>query len=416
MPINSLLKHSVHFQRTFWFAIATELLERLAYYGMLAYLSVYMTRDLHFSTEKAGLIQGAMKGITYMIPILAGALADRYGFRRALLLAFSILIGAYLLCGHVTNYIPFAGALILVAIGGAIVKPTIAGTVKRGSSDEYRTVGFSIYYMVVNIGAFIGPYLVNRVREATGKPSKIFWVSTIASIIALLVIGFGYREIGLKENEKGERKSLLMVIGEAGLVLRNWRFVLFLVLFSGIHILYQQVEFAIPLHLVRLNPKINVEFYAMINPMLIVFLTVVMGKLTAKYRILPILIGGVILASISLMIMGLAVAPWIVVVSIAVWSVGEMAFGPRYTEYIATIAPPDKLALYLGWGFLTISLGSFIGGPLGGYLFEIFVARRGSLIYFWWTFAGIGMLTALLLIIYDKMVAHPDRKIVKSGE
>lgn len=147
------------FPKNFWFANTLELFERFAWYGMFMLLALYLTgsRDtgaLGFSQSQKGTIMGVVVGTLYLMPLITGALADRLGFRKTLLTAFSILIVGYLLMGSVSSYLSVFISFFITAMGAALFKPVISATIARTTDDETSSIGFGIFYMMVNIGAF----------------------------------------------------------------------------------------------------------------------------------------------------------------------------------------------------------------------------------------------------------------------
>src|ERR1700738_481094 len=152
------------FERPFWVANITEIFERLSYYGAFASLALYLQEKLNFSTEQTGTLTGLFGGMVWFLAIFGGAAADRLRFPRALSVAYLILAAAYFLIGSigaswlapVRNAVPlglFVGfILILPALGIALVKPCVVGTTARASKENVRSIGYSIYYTMVNIG------------------------------------------------------------------------------------------------------------------------------------------------------------------------------------------------------------------------------------------------------------------------
>ncbi|MGQ9854989.1 MAG: MFS transporter, partial [Candidatus Oleimicrobiaceae bacterium] len=134
------------FSGTFWLAIVFEFFERGAYYGMMSFLSVYLTEQLHFSKESVGLIKGTIQPLLYFLPILSGAIADRFGYRRTLLIAFSLLGGGYFLTSQVTSYTAVFLALVVMGLGAGIFKPIISSTIARTTDETTSSLGFGIYY------------------------------------------------------------------------------------------------------------------------------------------------------------------------------------------------------------------------------------------------------------------------------
>lgn len=464
------------FSRTFWAAIITELLHCLASYCMLAYLIVYLAQDLGFGDLRANLLLGIMWFMGYFLPILIGALADRYGFRQTMLVSLVIITAGYFLASRVTAYPSMFAALMLIALGGAVMKPVIAGTVKAASREEDRTLGFSIYYMVINVGSFIGPFLANGVRTATGKPALILVACGVVEAAALAVTVVMFRNVAQAEAAKG--KPLLTVLGEMVVVLFNLRlfvtgiglaayylaareawlsageaaaaagawvaanllldiplrarerrlgpqpqllqpqrlgdgkFLAFILIFSGVWALYSQIWTNIPLFITALDPamKAHIEYFQAVDPIMIVFFQVLIGRWMGRYRPLPSMVVGILIASAavgSVGFFGSRFGAWAVGISLVIWSIGEMMFSPRMVEYVSVIAPKDKLALYIGYGFLPFALGFGFGPSVGAHLVKFF-ERAGHPDWVWYGFGLWSLIVAGALGIYDRAIRKKE--------
>src|SRR4029077_8860801 len=179
------------FEPAFWVANVSELFERLAYYGAFASLANYLHESLNFPVAQAGSLAGIFGGMVWFLAIFGGALADRMGFRRSLSLAYLILAAAYFLIGSIgaswlaplRNAVPlglFVGCiLILPALGISLVKPSVVGTTARASKENVRSIGYSIYYTMVNIGGAAGPYAASLARRHLGA-GKIFYIAALS--------------------------------------------------------------------------------------------------------------------------------------------------------------------------------------------------------------------------------------------
>ena len=148
------------FPSTYWIVIMFEFFERGAYYGMMSFLSVYLTENLHFAKQSVGLIKGTIQPLLYFLPIVSGAVADRFGYRRTLMIAFSLLGGGYLLTSQMTSYSAVFLALIVMGLGAGTFKPIISGSIARTTDKSNSTLGFGIYYWSINLGAFLFPLIL----------------------------------------------------------------------------------------------------------------------------------------------------------------------------------------------------------------------------------------------------------------
>ena len=194
------------FPATFWVANLMELFERWAYYGMFVVLSVYLTNPvseggLGFTDSQRGIMQAFVTGILYLLPILGGAIADKYGFRKVLLAAFVTLASGYYFMGEFNTYFLVFSAFMIVAIGGALFKPIIVATVSKTTTKETDTIGFGIFYMIVNVGGWIGPFVASRLRALDWN--YVFWMCAAVILFNVVLLMF-YKE---PAKDKDEKKS-----------------------------------------------------------------------------------------------------------------------------------------------------------------------------------------------------------------
>ena len=217
---------------TLYSAVVMELFERLAYYGMVMVLGIYIVDRLGVPADAFGWVYGLFTATLYFLPVLAGALADRFGYKPALVVAFATLTGGYFLLGATTDFTGICVALGLIAVGGSIIKPTISGSVTRTTEEgSTRPVGFGLYYMMINAGGLIGPVVAAQVRNRA-EFHYVFWVSAAACGLMLLQALLAFRE-PVPASERASGKSFGDILREIVMVLANWRFVLLLVIFSG---------------------------------------------------------------------------------------------------------------------------------------------------------------------------------------
>lgn len=217
------------FPVSFWAANIMEIFERMAWYGFFAVSSLYITGavedgGLGFSHEDRGVLQGVVTFFLYLFPVVSGALADRYGFRKILFIAFSILVPAYYLLGQLTTFPTFFLAFMLVALGAGTFKPVIIGTISKTTDDKTSSLGFGIFYMMVNIGGFVGPIIAGIVRAISWE--YVFIASAGWIAINFIFVSIMYKEPKV-EGEEVSTKSFGQVMEGMVEVLGNGRFFLF---------------------------------------------------------------------------------------------------------------------------------------------------------------------------------------------
>lgn len=220
------------FPPAFYLANGMEIFERLAWYGFFTLSSLYLTSPLSqgglaFTEQQRGFVQGMIPFLLYLLPVLTGAMADRYGYRRMFLLSFMLMAPGYYLLGQVQDFWAFFAVFLLVAVGAACFKPVVVGTVGRTTDDSNRGLGFGVFYTMVNIGGFIGPLVAGYVRAISWDWVFImsaFWIS-LNFIPAL----FWYKEPALTDVEKANQTTALPLLQEVQLVLGNGRLAILVV-------------------------------------------------------------------------------------------------------------------------------------------------------------------------------------------
>jgi proton-dependent oligopeptide transporter, POT family len=401
------------FERPFWVANISELFERLSYYAAFASLARYLHETLNFGAEQASSLTGLFGGLVWFLAAFGGTLADRLGFRRSLSLAYLILTCSYFLIGSVgapwlaplRNLIPLgvlvAILLMLPALGIALVKPCVVGTTARASKESVRSIGYSIYYTLVNIGGAAGPYVASWVHQHM-RVENVFRVaalSVFAMFIAVLLL--------FREPRRADEPTLTLAqaLGNFWTVLSNPRFMIFLLIFSGYWIVYWQEFIILPIYIHDyVNPKTDTELMLVTGPIVVILFTMLVSLLTQKIPAFRAIILGTLISGVAWLLLVFHPSVWMAYLTLVVVAIGELTQSPRYYEYVSRLAPPGQQGTYMGFAFLPIGIGSLIGGKFGGILLHHFgeVMHRPERI--WWTVADLGILTAILLWAYDKMV------------
>lgn len=399
------------FERAFWVANGTELFERLAFYGQQASLSVFLVDALHFTPIAKGNLMGWFGLAVYALPVIVGTLADRFGFRRSLAFAYLIASAGYFLLGSlsavwmapahkvVSPYWLVFGILMLTALGPAFVKPCVVGTIAKASKENVRSMGYSIYYTLVNLGGAVGPVIAGVVHLKWGLEA-VFRVSALSVFLMFLAVLLFYREP--EGHAAHQVSSVAQAFKNVFVVLGNWRFMIFMVLYSGLWVMFFAFFVLMPDYIHN-----YVDAKAVIEPILsadawaIFAFQWLVTLLTRKIQPFPAIIVGVVLASFSMLTVISFASVWAVVAALVVFSLGEMTQAPRYYEYVSRLAPPGQQGVFMGFAFLPIAIGYLIAGRAGGHLIHYFGEVLHKPTWMWWFLAGLGFVTALLLWIYN---------------
>jgi proton-dependent oligopeptide transporter, POT family len=402
------------FERPFWIANISEIFERLSYYAVFAALARYLHEALQFPTDQAASLSGVFGGAVWVMAIFGGALADRIGFRRALSLAYFILSCSYFLVGSIAApwMAPLRTAvplgllvgviLFLPALGVALVKPSVVGTTARASKENVRSIGYSIYYTLVNVGSFLGPFLAGWVHEHM-RVESVFRLAALSVFLMFIGVLIFFREPRREEGK--QTTSLGQVVGNFVAVLGNWRFVLFLVIFSGYWIVFWQQYLILPIYIHDyVDATANTERILIADPLIVITLTVAVNALTRRIPSFRAIILGTLITAVGWLVIGAYPRVWAAVAALMIVALGEIIQSPRYYEYISRLAPSGQQGTYMGFAFLPIGIGSLIGGRFGGWLVHHFGEVQHEPQRIWWTVTALGVATAALLWIYDKTV------------
>lgn len=397
------------FSSTFWIANTLELFERVAFYGMKAVLTKFLAERVGLYDE-AGTLAGLFSGIVYFLPIVAGVLVDRYGFKKTLMTCFAMFSIGYFLIGlagmefgdSITSVFGkkayTMAVLLLTAIGGSLIKPCIVGTVAMTSRPDMKGLGFSVYYTLVNFGGALGPIVALNVRETWGI-EYVLIMSSITTFLLLIGTILFFREP--EGDIQGEKKTFARVFSDMILVFGNFRFMFILFIFGGYWLMFWQIYYLLPFYGTDVLDFQKFELLETIDAVCIFLFTVPMAAVAKNMKPITAMILGFVLSSGCWFIMGASLTLPAVIIGIALFALGEAIQTPRFYEYVSNLAPKDQVGTFMGFAFLPVALGSFGAGPVADWLRTSYMTTSPGLM--WFIVGGIGVAFTLLLILYNSL-------------
>ena len=237
------------FPRTFWVANVIELFERWAWYGFFMLFANYLTGSsdmggLEFSQKEKGTIMGVGTGILYFLPVLTGAIADRYGYKKILALAFAVYASAFILLPQASSFTAVFAMYIYLALGAALFKPVISATIAKTTTEETSSIGFGIFYMMVNVGAFFGPMVTLLFRS---QSQMIFYISAGIILLNFILLIF-YKEPSREEvqQEGSLWQTFNGIFRNMASIFKDMKFLIFLLIIAGLWTMYYQLFFTLP--------------------------------------------------------------------------------------------------------------------------------------------------------------------------
>lgn len=395
------------FKPAFWVASFMELMERWAWYGVFTLFAIYLVASkddggLGFNHIEKGSIMAQITGILYLLPLFFGVIADRIGYKISLTIAYVVMILGYYTMGHVDTYWSMYFAFLFVALGAAFFKPVASGIVAKSTDKSNGTLGFGIFYMMVNIGGFIGPAMSSYLRTEYGW-KLIFIQASVVIGINLLVLLLFFKE---PEREKIEREpigtELVNSFKKIWEALKDTRLTVLLILMVGFWTMFNQLFYTLPNFItdwvdssnlsnwinenlpflsntLTENGQVKAEWFTNIDALMIVFLQITVSYFVTKMRHVTAMIRGFIIAAIGIGITFYTDNVLYTILGIVIFAVGEMTTNPTFSSFIALISPKGKEALYQGTYFLPVAAGNFFTQFISGNLYENWSDKFGIL-------------------------------------
>ena len=407
--------------RVYWIGNWMEMVERLAYYGLRTVLPLYMVLSVQaggpeFDHIQKGAIFAWWAAVQSFLPVFTGGYADRYGYKRTVGIAIAIKVAGYLVMafavdlggmitggasgtvpGHPAVYWSFMAGATLLAAGTAIFKPGLQGILAVQLNKDNASVGWAMFYQLVNVGGFLGPYLASVMRLLDWK-----WVFVSCAVIVclnyplLLTFEEPEKPAGAADAEATGLMGFLVTLWKSFLGICEPRLLSFLVVFSGFWMMFYQLFdllpnfisdwvdssmvldavvrpiFAIPGWTIpeEWAGQVPAEQLINLNSGMIMLLAFLVGYLTGKVRSMTAMIFGILISAIAIAGLALSWNGWVVVGAIALFSIGEMWASPTKMRYVAGIAPEGKKGLYLGYVNATTGIGWSIGSIVAGELYQ----------------------------------------------
>jgi len=414
--MSGILKTIKSFPKVFWVSNTMELFERWAWYGFYMAFALYLvgskdTGALGFTSGEKGMIMGTGSMLLYLLPLFTGAIADRVGYKKILILSYAMYVTGYWMVATFNTFSLVFAAYIYLAVAGALFKPIISAMISKTTTSETSSIGFGIFYMMINIGGFIGPFIAGAIYQKSWD--WVFYISMITISINYIFVFFFFKEPGREKVDAKEPlgQVFLQALRNIAITLSNFKYVLFLLIMVAFWTAFNQLYYAFPvfvddwvdtsnlyqaLHNVwpwlaesigTAEGTITAVTIGSLDAFFIIILQIWISGLVMRYKPLNAMMSGIFVLAIGVGMMFAFQNSFFIILGVLVFAVGEMASSPKFTEYVGSIAPADKKALYMGTSFLPIAAGHQLAGVVSGdiydkaagklYLLKQEVAKRG---------------------------------------
>ena len=418
------------FPPVFWVANTIEVLERFAYYGIYFGFGIYMT-SLGYSRDQLGWVQSIFLLLSYLIPVVSGSFADRFGFKKVLIVSYLAYLPAILLLILTRSFSGIALTMLTIGFAAGIFKPLIAGTVRAVTDGTNKTLGFGIFYAMVNVGGTVGPIVAGKLRAISWNYAFIAAAISIGFMLVVTILFY-------KEPPRDfEGATLGQKMKDIGIALSDLKFVLFLVLlgfffwlpfwaFFNLCALYVDSN----LDTARLYTEIQsvfgttfADFFSHVGDdgqkrilgetlsntgWVIMICQIFVSRIAEKFRAMPSFMFGLFMSGLGFAALGLAklTAPAFIFVGIILFAIGEMIASPRIQEYITWIAPKEKAGLYMGSNFLGTAIGAFTSGVLYTSLVYGHFDDTGHPEGVWYVLAAHMFVGVVVFLLFGKLLGE----------
>ncbi len=423
------MKKRTSFPSVFWVANSVEVLERFAYYGIYMGFGIYM-EYLGYTKAQLGIVQSIFLLFSYVVPVISGTFADRFGFKKVLIVSYLAYLPSILLLIFTRSFSGIALTMLSIGLAAGIFKPLISGTVRAVTDKTNKTLGFGIFYAMVNVGASFGPIVAGKLRAISWDYA--FIAAAVSIGVMLLVTLLFYKEperemegTTLKQKFRDMWTALSDIKFAAFLVqlglffwLPFWAFFNLLAVYIDRNLdtaaLYQSVQGVLGTGFTSIFSYTDEQGVHRIlgetishTGFIIMILQVFVSRIFEKFQAIPSYLFGLGVAAAGIIVLGFAytASPSWVFLGIFLFAVGEMISSPRIQEYITWIAPKEKAGLYMGSNFLAVGLGGALSGVTYTTLYGYF-RDQGNPEYVWYVLAGNLILGIIVMYVFTRTLGE----------
>jgi dipeptide/tripeptide permease len=423
------MKTRTAFPPVFWIANLIEVLERFSYYGIYFGFGIYMT-SLGYSRDQLGIIQSAFLLLSYTIPVVSGSFADRYGFKKVLIVSYLAYLPSILLLIMTRSFSGIALTMLSIGLAAGTFKPLIAGTVRVTSDASNKTLAFGIYYAMVNVGGSFGPIIAGRLRAISWNYA--FTAAAVSIGVMLVITVLFYKEPprqAIGETLGQRLKGILVALGDlkfsAFLVILGlffwlpfWAFFNLCALYVDSNIdtarLYESMRAVLGTNIAGFFSHLDDKGVRRVlgetishTGWIIMALQLFVSRQAERFRAMPSFMTGLGISGVGLVVLGLARTghPALVFLGILGFALGEMITSPRLQEYITWIAPKEKAGLYTGSNFLATAIGGLSSGVIYTTLYGYF-DKAGTPEYVWYVMGAHFMVAVVVLWLFVKIAGE----------
>lgn len=380
--------------KALWVIFLVKFLESVAHFAIYNVLVVYMSEDLHYGDESAGAITGFWLTLVSLVMFFSGFIADALGIRRAMLGAVaSCLIGRLVLVAGLNHpVVPLIG-LFTTTWGVAALLPTMTAAVRQYTNARTVAFGFSLFYVIMNVGAFVAPQTVSFFRthfkggvnldflggvHLTSSQALFALATAVTLLGALATLLLPDDAPGGSAQHGRASRSPIDIVKEIGRDRQFYGFMLFVTLLVFVRLIFQHAHQTWPKYTLReVSPDFDFAWYWSLNPLLVIVLTPAVTAITKHFSAFWSIVVGSFVSALSVFFLVISSDVPFQIAFVATLSVGECIWSPRLYEYTSTIAAPGREASYMGLSQVPMFLAKPVVGWTSGLMLATWCPQTG---------------------------------------
>ena len=421
--------------RAFWLINFANFMDGIAYFGILTLLTIFLHDDLKMSDAGTGLCVSMFTGTVSLFMIFGGTWSDRLGVRRAILSSTAVVaLGRGLLT--VAPSLPgptwlqqllAVVALLIMAASAGVNQPALYAGMKQYSAKEQAAMAYSLLYSIMNLGilafSFISPYLRTKEPFMLGihgvglGVQGVFLVLTVLSALSSLVLTLTFTQ----RVEAAEAQ--VVEAPPADQPKSSWRdlpifadprFLFFIFALLPVRMLFAHQWLTLPTYVERCFPKeifAKFEWVSGLNPFIVTIFTPIFSFFLSRTLVLKVMLWGTALSAVSTFLVAAPPNVQGLLAYVILFSFGEAIWSSRFYEYVADLAPPDKVGSYMGIAGVPWFLAKTVTGLFSGTMIGIFIPKGGPLYpaSLWMIYACVACITPVALLLARPWLLQ-DRK------
>ena len=357
---------------------------------VLPFIALYARQEINVSTGDAGLVLACYGIGAFISSPFSGRLSDRLG--TLMLMKVSLFSSGLFLIAYsfVTNFILFLVLSFLWAVLSEAFRPASLSFISSQVASDRRKTAFALNRLAINLGMSVGPVIGGLLSSINF--SLLFYVDGITSIAAgIFILFFPWQETVIDEKQSPEMHS---EPERKVSVFRNKKFIYFMLVLIPVEMVFFQHIGAMPLFIVNELGFSNATFGILIaiNTVLIIFIEVPLNESMRLWEDRKSLALGSLLAGVGFGIMALTETLSPIVISIVIWTFGEMILFPASGDFVAKISPEKQRGEYMGYFQMSFSFAFMIGPWLGAEVLEHFGSFN-----LWIGCLALGLFSAIMM-------------------